>query len=182
MLEVIRSFLHIRTFKRLKEILSEPTTIDKIATEDYQNTDTNIKEVSDKPLFMFLTDGRPQLYLMPSIGGLGDYRVYYRVGKAESHTANLLTLELNLSANRGAICTMPELQDNFDTSTVSLYYHFECNRRDLSSTDRLLSLLEPVQNEAAYKLSLQCQRVSNFISNEQAIKEEFNPPNDEDYE
>jgi len=182
MLETIKSFLHISTFRRVKNVLSSDSAVDRIATEDYQNADTTIKEVSEKPVLIFHTDGKPQLYLIPSIGGVGDYRVYYRVGKAELHTANLLTLELNLSANKGTICTMPEVQDSFDTSTVSLYYSFECKRRDLRSEERLMNLLEPVQNEAAYRLSLQCQRVSNLLTRNQAIEEEFNTPDDEEYE
>lgn len=182
MFNIINSLLHQYTYDRLKKILEDPEVADQVATENYNNLYTNVKEISNRPVFIFLTDSNPQLYLMPSIDGLGDYKVYYRVGKSEVNMASLLVLDLNLSSNRGAICSMPEMVDGYDTSVVGLYYSFECKRRNLTSEKRLLNLLTPVQNEVAYKLNMQAQRVNSFVQNQSAIQEEFYTGEEEDYE
>lgn len=175
--EIARSTLHQFTFYSLRRVLEGEDIADLLWNDDggFKTTKTTIKEINKQPCFVYLIDDIPVFYLLPSLEGLGDYKCYYRIGKLGQSIAPLVVLELNLLANRGAICTMPSVttDGSYDTSVLGMYYSFECKRTSLLTRKRFLKLLAPIQNEVSYKLSMQITRLANFLESSQAINEEF---------
>ncbi|MFB6283768.1 MAG: hypothetical protein ABEK59_07525 [Halobacteria archaeon] len=172
------------TYERLKRILTREFVERNLqqAEDDFNELDLTVREISEKPALMLVGDQMPLLYVMPCYRGLGDYRVYYRIGEVSFDVASIVSMELNLTSDQGIITTMPRTLTEVDSQ--NLFYCQQVRRRDLTNAKRFLkNVIGPITDEAM-KLDQQVRRTLKLLNNQHAITSEFDVPdeNPENYE